>query len=349
MSGALPQRVIRCAIVGYGPTFNFGRVHARWIKAVPEMELVAVCDGDSACARQAKRDFPEIDVYADLGDMLARDDVDMVAVVTPHNTHAPLVIECLRAGKHTVVDKPMCLTIAEATEMIETARHEDRTLAVFHNRRHDGNLRAIKEVIDQGLIGEIFHIEVATCFYSRPRDVWRSQKDTSGGVLFDWGAHAIDWVLSLVPQPMSHVTGFFHKLVWHDVSNEDQARAIIRFQDDVVADVTCSTIAYLPKPLWYILGTKGAIVDSGQGAIDGYTHELIGPSGGAFKLMDSAGEREVPYKESDWVTFYMDMADHLLRGAPVPVSDEDGRRVITVLETAEKSARSGRSEAVPYH
>ena len=94
--------------------------------------------------------------------------------------------------------------------------------------------------------------------------------------------------------------------------------------------------------------TMGGMGDPGGGAIGVYKHDLIGPSGGSFKLITAEGEKEIRYKESDWVTYYVDMADHLLRGAPVPVSGENGRRVITVLETAEKSSKTGRSEDVPY-
>ena len=64
-----------------------------------------------------------------------------------------------------------------------------------------------------------------------------------------------------------------------------------------------------------------------------------------MRLYTAEGEREVPYKRSDWSTYYADLADHLLRGAPVPVSGEDGRRVMAVLEAAEKSSQSGRSDA----
>jgi predicted dehydrogenase len=339
---------IRCGIIGYGATYNFGWMHAKWIEGVEEMDLVAICDRDPERADKAKIDFADIDIHEDMREMLSRDDIDMVSVVTAHNTHAAIVIECLESGKHTVVDKPMCISIAEATEMIETAKKHDRTLAVFHNRRHDGNVRAIKYIIEQGLIGDVFHIELSACGYGRPGDWWRSRKEISGGALYDWGAHAIDWVLSMIPGKMTQVTGFFHKLVWHDSSNEDQTRAIILFENGAVADIVQSSIAYAGKPLWRILGTKGAILDSGAGAIEGYTKDLIGPSGGSLELVTDSGTERVRYKESDWVTYYMDMANHLLKGAPVPVSGEDGRRVITVLETAEKSARSGRSENVPY-
>jgi len=346
---------VRFAIVGYGPVFNWGWMHAQWIRAVENLELVAICDRDSACAAKAKSDFREVDACTDLRELLRRDDVDAVSVVTPHNTHAAIAIECLNAGKHVVVEKPMCISVAEATAMIEAAKRAGKTLAVFHNRRHDGNLRAIKEAVDQGLLGEVFHIEVAAqgygphFNYGRPGEPWRASKAISGGGLYDWGAHAVDWVLSLVPSKMAQVTGFFHKLVWHESSNEDQTRAIIRFENGCVAEIMHSTISYLGKGyLWYILGTKGAIRDTGRDAIQGYCKELNGPPGGSFKLRTAEGEREVPYKDSDWLTHYVDLANHFLRGAPLPVSGEDGRRVIAVLETAEKSSKSGHSEPVPF-
>jgi len=345
---AFQDRRIGCAIIGYGATFNFGWIHARWIQGVPGLRLLAICDKDPHRAAQASKDFPEVDVYRDLPQVLDREDIDLISVVTPHNTHARLAMECLKAGKHTIVEKPMCLNTAEATAMIEIAEEAGKSLAVFHNRRHDGNVRAIKEVIEKGLIGEVFDIQLSACGYGRPGEWWRSRKEVSGGLFYDWGSHAIDWVLSMVPCAIRQVVGFFHKLVWYDVSNEDQTRAIILFENGTVADITQSSIAYAGRPLWRILGTKGAIVDTGEDAIKGYCQELIGPPGGSFKLVTSSGERDVPYMESDWITYYADMASHLLRGTPIPVSGEEGRRVIGVLETAERSAKNGRSERPVY-
>ena len=118
----------------------------------------------------------------------------------------------------------------------------------------------------------------------------------------------------MVPSGMAEITGFFHKLVWHEVTNEDHAQAVIRFENGTCAKITQSNIDYAGKPLWRILGTAGAIVDTGAGAIDGYCKNITGPSGGTFTLINAQGRRDVPYKESDWVTHYRDVADHLLRG-----------------------------------
>jgi len=343
---------VRCAVVGYGAVHIWGRAHGRWIDATPDLRWAAVCDTAPERLKAAREEFPHLETYGSVTEMLAEAEIDMVSVLTPHATHAPIALECIRAGKHVVVDKAMCLTVAEATEMIEAAKQNDVMLAVFHNRRHDGNFRAIKEVVHGGAIGDVFHIELSAGNYGHPSPWWYSDKPVSGGAFYFWGPHAIDWVLDLVRDKIRGVTGFYHDLVWRDASVEDQTRAVLLFENGAVADVTWSHVASVGKPLWRILGTKGGILDSGQDAIAGYMHKIIGPPGGSFELVTfENGERtetEVPYKESDWVTYYHDIADHLLRGAPVPVTGEDGRRTIAVFEAAERSSKSGQTEQVEY-
>ena len=343
---------VRCAVIGYGPAHNFGRAHGRWIDATPDLQWIAVCDKDPERLKAANDEFPHLEIYANVTEMLANSEIEMVSIVTPHFTHAPVALECMRAGKHVVVDKAMCLSVAEATLMIEEAKKNDVMLAVFHARRHDGNFRAIKEVAHSGLIGDVFHIELSAGGYGHPRAWWYSDKALSGGAFYYWGPHAIDWVLTLIPERIRGVTGFYHKLLWHDVNIEDQTRAIILFENDAVADVIWSHIASASKPLWRILGTKGAIVDTGVGGSKGYQDEIVGTSGGSFRMIrienSERKESDVPYKDSDWLTYYIEIADHLLRGGPVPVSGEDGRRTIAVFEAAERSARSGKTEPVEY-
>ncbi len=342
------SRRIGCAVIGYGPLHDFGWAHSAWIDATEDLELVAICDRDPARVAVAQAAFPSVRGVTDVADLWADERVELVSIVTPHFTHCPLTLAAFAAGKHVVVEKAMCLSVAEATAMVEAGRAAGRTLAVHHNRRHDGNFRRLRELVHGGAIGEVFHVELAAGGYGPLGHGWYSDKALSGGGFFYWGPHAVDWVLDLLPQPVTGVTGFFHKLVWHDSTNEDQTRAILRFADGAVADVTWSTIAAVGKPLWRILGTRGAILDTGRGGNVGYQKMIHGPSGGSLTLVTigEGGRRqeEVPYLESDWDGYWRDLAEHLLRGGPVPVSGEQGRRVIGVFEAAERSSASGVTE-----
>ncbi len=342
---------IGCAVIGYGPQHNFGWAHSAWIDATPELDLVAVCDVDPARTAAARETFPSVRTYHSTDELWRDDDVELVSIVTPHFTHCPLAVEAFAHGRHAVVEKAMCLNVAEATAMIEAAQRAGRTLAVHHNRRHDGNFRRIKEIVSSGRIGEVFHVELAAGGYGEPHNGWYREKTTSGGGFFYWGPHAVDWVLDLVGDRVVSVDGYFHKLVWDGMSNEDQSRAVLRFENGCVADVCWSTIAAVGKSLWRILGTRGGILDTGRGGNVGYEKQLAGPPGGSLTLVsidDGRHTEEVEYLDSDWPSFWQAMADHLLRGGPVPVSGEAGRRTIAIFEAAEKSSRNRHTEHVAY-
>jgi len=323
---------VRAAIIGWG----MGRHHAKLIAEEPRIQLVAVCDLNEERRALAEQDYPGIKTYKSMGAMLRRDDIDLAVVVTPHNVHRKHVCQCLAAGKHTVVDKPMCITVKEADAMIAAGKKARRTFTVFQNRRLDGDYLTIRDVVGQGLIGEVFHIECFAGGYGQPRDVWRSYKRFSGGAMYDWGAHFIDWILGLVPAKVTSVTGFYHKLVWKKFTNEDQGRALIRFANGTVADFTLSHIDMVGKERWRVLGTKGGLT--------------VGPSNTLkVRTLVKGHQAEISVKcqESRWPDYYHNLADHLLAGKPLLVRPEESRRVIGVIEAAEKSSRSGKPERVP--
>ncbi|HOS92445.1 MAG TPA: Gfo/Idh/MocA family oxidoreductase [Armatimonadota bacterium] len=333
---SLPSE-IRMAVIGYGGAFNMGKAHASWGQAAPGFRFVAACDIDPARAAAAAEDFPGIETYTDVDTMLRKCDFDLVTIVTPHNTHAPLAIQCARAGKHVVVEKPMCITTQEGTDMIAAAKKAGTCLTVFHNRRHDGDYLAVKEIVDKGMIGDVFKVEMCMGGYDAPGTWWRSDKAISGGAFYDWGAHILDWLLHVVPQRIEHVMGYFHKLVWHQMTNEDHVHAVIKFVNGATADVQLSTIQRIGKPRWRILGTKGAIVDTGQGKFHVVT-----------ELKGMVVEMDVPYRQSSWQNFYDNLSAHLLKGKPLEVTPESARRVIAIMEAAEVSSQTGQPQPVPY-
>jgi len=347
---------IGCAVIGYGAMHNFGWMHATWISATADLKLCAICDADPERTRVAQRDFPGVRTYNNTKEVYADPKIEMVTLVTPNFTHCSLALEAFANRRHVLTENAMCLDVGEANAMIDAAKAARKMLCVHHNRRHDGNYRLIREIADSGQIGEVFHLELSPAHFANPfankPATWWADKERSGGSFFYYGPQAVDWILDLIPSPIASVTGFCHKLVWHDMTNEDQVTAIIRFENGTVANFTESHVDCAPKPFWRILGTKGAIVDTGNDATKGYQEKVSMPSTGGLKLITVSGgnlrEQMVPYKDSDWHMFYADIASHLLRGTPVPITGECGRRVIGVLETARSSCQSGRTELAPY-
>jgi len=334
------EKQIHGAVIGYGGAFNMGRNHLNGMREAG-ITPTAVCDIDPPRLEVASADFPGIRVYPDAAALLRDDAVDLITLVTPHDTHAPLAIQALNAGKSVICEKPMCLTAGEATDMIAASKANGVMLSVYHNRRHDGDFQALKEaVVEKKLIGDVFSIQAGFAGYGHPGHWWRSDKAISGGAFYDWGAHFLDWILNLMPgRRVESVSGYFHKRLWHDVTNEDHVQAILRFDDGAHADLSFSQISALPMPRWRIQGTKGGILDDGS-VKDGMA---------LFTYLEGIKMRgELRNKTSQWDKYYQDIHAHLTAGAPLDVTPEQSRRVIAIIEAAEKSSKSGQAEPVPY-
>ncbi|HUS90843.1 MAG TPA: ThuA domain-containing protein [Phycisphaerae bacterium] len=329
---------IRCAALGYGPSFNMGRLHCGFINGTAGLKAVGVCDIDPARTKAAKEDYPDIRTYGDCDELLKAKDVDLVVVILPHHIHAEYARKCLNAGRHVITEKPFCLTVREADGMLRAARKNGVMITAFHNRRWDGDFRTIRRIVEEGTIGEVFEINCGFSGYNAPRDWWRSDKEISGGNLYDWGAHFTDWVLQLIPEKIASVQGFFHKGTWVQATNEDHTQAIIRFANGAMADVTISSLSAAGRPRWRVLGTRGAILDDGtveKGC------KVITYEEGALVT------RQVKWIDTAWDEFYPNVADHLLLGDELVIKPQQARRVIGVIESAERSANSGQPEVFP--
>ncbi|MCA9413269.1 MAG: ThuA domain-containing protein [Candidatus Omnitrophica bacterium] len=333
--GVTESGPIRCGVIGYGGAYNMGREHGRLIEATRGLELVGVCDLDSTRLALAKEDFPSVAVFPSYRRLLQMDELDLVVLVTPHNTHAALAVQCLNAGKHVITEKPMCITVTEAKKMVGAAKRKKRMLSVFHNRRWDGDYTTLKRIVASGAIGEIFQIEVFSGGYEHPGWWWRSDKKISGGCLHDWGAHFIDWFLDLIPSPVIDVAGHFHKRHWHAVTNEDHALATLRFKSGVTATIEQSNLAAAPKDRWRVLGTQGAATWKGWG--EDFWNVI------SYKDSDEPVVSRVPFEKGDWHAYYRNIADHLTLGEELVVKGEDGLRIISMIEAAEKSSKARKS------
>ena len=327
---------IRAAVIGYGGAFSMGKYHGEMMNKAG-MQTVAACDVDPARMETAAQDFPGIRTYTNIDQLLDDPEVDLVVVILPHNLHAEIAVKAANKGKHVIVEKPMCISVAEADAMIDAARANGVMLSVFHNRRYDGDFMTLRDLIQKGLIGEVFHVEAMMGNMSAPGNWWRSDKKISGGAMFDWGAHIIDWIFHLVPKPMVGVDGYYQKLRWFEHSNEDHTELNIRFEGGAKASVEISSLAAAPKARWRILGTKGALVMNSWDKIevsvdhDGYTAKF-----------------EAPMQKTNQQAYYDNIAGHLMRGEDLVVKAEEARRIIAAIEAAELSSKEQKTVVPAY-
>jgi predicted dehydrogenase len=335
-------------MIGYGA---IGHEHALAVTAVPGMRLAAVSDPNPARLEVARTVADDVLTFDDSDALLAEGGVDLAVVSTPPNTHADWARRALDAGTHVVLEKPMALTTADCDEVMARAQAAGRVAVVYQNRRFDPDYLVMRRLVAEGAVGELFHVESFVGGYSHPCNYWHSDADVSGGAIFDWGSHFIDQLLDLMPGEVAHVTAANHKRVWHDVSNADHSRVTIHFTDGRQADFIHSDLAAAPKPKWWALGTRGAIRGDwrservvGRSAIGTLHEDVLAPadSPAAMSLYAPDGSvtaLAVPPTPS--FAFHRELADHLLRGLPMSVDAAQSRRVVAVMEAAERSAAAG--------
>ena len=352
---ARPSRSLGLAVVGYGPHGGMGDAHGAAASAVDGLDLVAAVDPDPARRKAAEQAFPEIRTYADVQEVLVDGDVDLAVIATPPSSHASLALRLLRAGKHVALEKPMCLTLAEADELIATAEAEGRMLTVHQNRRWDPDYVALRRAVQAGMLGEVFNVETFVGGFEHPCRAWHSDDSVSGGAVYDWGSHHVDWILQLMGSAPARVTTTAHKRVWHDVTNLDQLRLRLAWDDGREAQFLQSDIAAVRPPKLFVQGTEGTLVghyrplvaerlEPGRGYVREESHHAEAPVPLTLARHEPGyglTETHLPPAPEQRYAFHRNLADHLHLGEPLAVTPRSVRAVVAVLEASHGAGTSG--------
>ncbi len=327
-------------LVGYG--LSGATFHAPLLSVEPWFTLSAVA------TRQAEavgRDWPGVRVLS-VEDLLADLELDLIVIATPHESHGRLAEQALRAGKHVVVEKPFTLDGAEATRLGALASERGLCLAVFHNRRWDGDYLTVRQLVEQGRLGRLYSFESHFDRY-RPqvKKRWKEEEGPGGGTLWDLGSHLVDQAVQLfgMPESVSADLGrqrpgagavdWFHLLLRYG-----ELRVILR----------SGSVVHEPWPRFVLQGEADAYVKEG---LDPQEEQLKaglrpGMKGWGAEPPERHGRLSrggsVPTLPGAYEGFYRQLAAALAGEGPVPVTAESASQVIRILEAAVRSAAEGK-------
>lgn len=263
------DHTLRGALVGYG--FIGGRGHApayvERAKRLGDVELVAVADVCPARRDAARRDLPGVRVYESHEALLAVEGsrLDFLDVATPPCDHATIAAAGLAAGLHVLCEKPLTTSLDSARELAAQALRAKRVLFPCHNYRHAPVVRAIREVVESGTVGEITAVTLQTFRTLHAKGVaewrpdWRRDRRTSGGgIAMDHGSHSLYLMFEWLGGHPTAVSARAFNRAADRWDTEDNLGAVLTFPRGV-AQMHLTWTAGVRKVIYTLQGTRGAI------------------------------------------------------------------------------------------
>ncbi len=321
-------------MVGFGVIgLGMGRNRARLIKETEGAELKVVCDLHADLAEEVAREL-ETDCAADMAQVFARDDVDVVMVMTPSGKHAAVGIEAARAGKHVIVTKPMDVSTEACDRLIAACEKAGVLCGVDYQSRYvDGNVK-VATAIREGWLGKMILGEARFKWfrsdeYFNHDDGWRGTwAMDGGGSLANQGAHLLDILSWFMGDPVS-VYGEID-IVNHEIETEDIGLAILNFESGAKGTILGTTT--FPQSAYFSAEVHGS--EGGVLLHDVLNGEMTVYGDGLQKKMDSVENRVHGIVE--------DVVNAITKGTPLAVDGREGRRTVALLEAVYRSAREGK-------
>ncbi len=331
----------RVALVGCG---RIADVHAGYLRQVPEVEFIGACD----LSRESRERFTsrwQVPSYADIEELLAAGQPDVVHLLTPPASHAQLAMELLAAGLHVVVEKPMSLTAAEADAMIAAAKSANRFLTVDHNRWFDPVMQAARGLLESGKLGDLVGVDVFAGAAVGEADLpdpghWKAS--LPGGILYDLAPHPIYLLRGLVGS-IADVHVVARKTPQGSL---EEVRAVVDGAN-ALGSLTITTNTRPPQNRVTLFGSKitAEVNLNNMTLVTRQTRKAPKLVGKVLPNLEEASQlmRATVVNGIGFVTgtqrFYPGMGMHfralyraLAHGEPPPVSAMEGREAVALLE-----------------
>lgn len=331
------------AIVGVG---YWGPNLVRNFAVQNDADLVAVCDLDHGRLDRIKRQYPTVNVTTSFDEIVANPAVDAVVVALPVGLHFEFARRVLEAGKHVMVEKPLCTTTAEAQTLLDIAAKKKLTLMVGHTFEYNAAVHKLKALIDDGTLGDLYYV------YSQRLNLGRVRSDIN--TMWNLAPHDVSIILHCLEREPVRVSA--RGLVQLQPDIEDVVFLVLEFEDGLIAHIHNSWLdPNKIRKMTFVGSSKMVVYDdvSSDAKIQIYDKGIdrkdmkqdMGSYDdfGKFQLIHRAGDLLIP--KIDFVEPLKLESQHFIdcvnSGSTPQTDGANGLRVVRVLEAAQKSLKTG--------
>lgn len=308
-------------------------------------EVAAICDLNEKTLRAAgeKYNIPVEKQFTDYHDLLNNERINVISVAIPDQQHKQVAIECLQAGKHVLCEKPLALTREDIEDIVRAAEASDRKFMVGQICRFTPAFAKSKELIDSGVLGEIYFVESEYAHdymnIVKPDENgvlhWRADPDRHG--VIGGGCHAVDLLRWLAGDPVEVFAYGTHKLL-PQVNYDDATVALLKFSDECMGKVFVSTGCkrdYTMRTVIY--GTKGTIICDNTSP----TMQLF--VAGEDGMAHEPQTIELEVNNHNYVKEFEVFAQAILNDTPVATDAREGAKTVEVCLAIVESSVTGKA------
>jgi len=339
--------LVRIGLVGCG---RISKNHFEAVSKQNDARIVACCDIIEERARQAavKYDIPFWTTRYE--DLLAREDIDLIAICTPSGLHPQHGIMAAEHGKHVLSEKPMGVRLKDADDLIKACDKNKVRLFVVMQNRLNPSVQLAKKAIDEGRFGKIYMI-IANVLWARPQEYydqaqWRGTWEFDGGAFCNQASHYIDlvqWFGGAVESVMARAD-----TLARNIETEDTGVAILKFRKGGLASINVTMLTY-PRNLEgsiTIIGENGTVRIGGIAA-----NKILHWDFSKYHDDDRLVEETTTYPDSVYgyghVAYYRNVINSLKNGENPLTDGREGRKSLEVIEAIYKSNREMKTIVLP--
>jgi predicted dehydrogenase len=337
---------VGAAVIGLGR----GRAHIEALIRAEGAELLAVCDKNKETAERFAAKY-EVDAYTDLGEMLKRDDIDLVHVCTPSGLHTEMLLQIAEAGKHAITEKPLDITLERIDRAIEAFATRQLQLGCIFQIRLMPAVLEMKQAIDAGRLGKpmLANAQVKwfrTQEYYDQNGGWRGTWAwDGGGSLMNQAVHTIDllqWMMGPVQSVVGHT-----QVSAHRIETEDLGVALVKFRNGALATIVGTTAAYPGfGTSLEIFGTDGGIAMKDNLITDWKIRGDDMAAEEADMRRKFGDDKAAPPADTTYVQI-QDMIDAVRNNRAPLITGREGRDAVEIVLAIYESARAGKEIELP--